>query len=88
MEYKLSNTVSKDAFRYGYLVNRIAPYVKPFMGRILLNLLVAVPLGLLDGVVAFAIKPYMDLVINGNPTSTFMLMDIDNFDKIAEITYE
>lgn len=75
MEYKLSNTVSKDAFRYGYLVNRIAPYVKPFMGRILLNLLVAVPLGLLDGVVAFAIKPYMDLVINGNPTSTFMLMD-------------
>ncbi len=75
MEYKLSNTVSKDAFRYGYLVNRIAPFVKPFMGRIILNLLVAIPLGLLDGVVAFSIKPYMDLVINGNPTSTYTFMD-------------
>ncbi len=75
MEYKLSSTVSKDAFRYGYLVNRIAPYVKPFMGRIILNLLVAIPLGLLDGVVAFSIQPYMDLVINGNPSTTYTFMD-------------
>ena len=75
MEYKLSSTVSKDAFRYGYLVNRIAPFVKPFMGRIILNLLVAIPLGLLDGVVAFSIKPYMDLVINGNPATTYTFMD-------------
>ncbi|MBE7708867.1 MAG: ABC transporter ATP-binding protein [Cyanobacteria bacterium SIG32] len=53
----------------------MAPFVKPFMGRIILNLLVAIPLGLLDGVVAFSIKPYMDLVINGNPTSTYTFMD-------------
>ena len=65
MEYKLKDTVSKDAFRYGYLVNKIAPFLKPHMGRIILNLLIAVPLGLLDGVVAFALKPYMDCVING-----------------------
>lgn len=73
MEYKLKDTTAKDAFRYGYLINRIAPYVKPFMGRILLNLLVAIPLGLLDGVVAFSIQPYMDLVINGNPTATYSI---------------
>lgn len=65
MEYKLKDTLSKDAFRYGYLVNKIAPFLKPHMGRIILNLILAIPLGLLDGVVAFALKPYMDCVING-----------------------
>ena len=65
MEYKLKDTLSKDAFRYGYLTKKILPFLKPHMGRILLNMLVAIPLGLLDGVVAFSLKPYMDCVING-----------------------
>ena len=65
MEYKLKETISKDAFRYGYLVKKILPFLKPHIGRILLNMLVAIPLGLLDGVVAFSLKPYMDCVING-----------------------
>lgn len=65
MEYKLKDTLSKDAFRYGYLVNKIFPFVKPHLGRIILNMILAVPLGLLDGVVAYALKPYMDCVING-----------------------
>lgn len=74
MEYKLKDTVSKDAFRYGYLINKIYPYIKPFWARIVINLIVAVPLGLLDGVVAFSLKPYMDLVINGNPEATYTLL--------------
>lgn len=65
MEYKLKDTVSKDAFRYGYLAKKVSPFIKPHLPRILLNMLLAVPLGLLDGVVAFALKPYMDCVING-----------------------
>lgn len=65
MDYKLKETVSKDAFRYGYLTRKIAPFIKPHLPRIILNLLLAIPLGLLDGVVAFALKPYMDCVING-----------------------
>ena len=65
MEYKLKDTLSKDAFRYGYLVNKIAPFLKPHIPRIVLNMVLAIPLGLLDGVVAFALKPYMDCVING-----------------------
>lgn len=65
MEYKLKDTLSKDAFRYGYLVNKIFPFVKPHLGRIILNMILAIPLGLLDGVVAYALKPYMDCVING-----------------------
>ena len=65
MDYKLKDTSSKDAFRYGYLANKIFPFIKPHMGRIVLNMILAIPLGLLDGVVAFALKPYMDCVING-----------------------
>lgn len=65
MDYKLKETSSKDAFRYGYLVNEVLPFIKPHTGRIVLNMILAVPLGLLDGVVAFALKPYMDCVING-----------------------
>lgn len=65
MEYKLKDTLSKDAFRYGYLVNKIFPFIKPHLGRIILNMILAVPLGLLDAVVAYALKPYMDCVING-----------------------
>ena len=65
MDYKLKETSSKDAFRYGYLVNKVLPFIKPHTGRIVLNMILAVPLGLLDGVVAFALKPYMDCVING-----------------------
>ena len=34
-------------------------------------MLIAVPLGLLDGVVAFALKPYMDCVINGKSWNFF-----------------
>ena len=67
MDYKLKDTLSKDAFRYGYLIQKIAPFLKPHMGRIVLNMILAIPLGLLDGVVAFALKPYMDCVINGKP---------------------
>ncbi|MBD5402983.1 ABC transporter ATP-binding protein [bacterium] len=65
MEYKLKDTLSKDAFRYGYLVNKVFPFVKPHMARIILNMILAVPLGLLDSVVAYSLKPYMDCVING-----------------------
>jgi len=69
MEYKLKDTLSKDAFRYGYLVNKIAPFLKPHIPRIVLNMILAIPLGLLDGVVAFTLKPYMDCVINGKAWS-------------------
>lgn len=77
MEYRLKNTVSKDAFRYGYLLNKIYPYIRPFWGRIIINLIIAIPLGLLDGVVALSLKPYMDLVINGNPEVTYTIMGHD-----------
>ena len=60
---KLKDTDAKTSFEYKWLMGRIFPFIKPFMGRIILGFLVAIPVGLLDGVVAFALKPYLDYVV-------------------------
>lgn len=74
MDYKLQKTSSKDAFNYKYLLGKIFPYIKPVLPRAITNLLIAIPLGLLDGVVAFSLKPYLDYVVNGNPEHTWTVL--------------
>lgn len=74
MEYRLQNTISKDAFKYGYLLNKIFPYIKPVLGRSFINLGMAIPLGLLDGLVALSLKPYLDFVVNGSPEHTWTFL--------------
>lgn len=60
---KLSHTTAQNSFKYGWLLSRIFPYIRPYMFRIICGFLVAIPLGLLDGVTAFALKPFMDYVV-------------------------
>ncbi len=60
---KLKDTTAKNSFKYSWLLGRIFPFIKPFMVRVILGFLVAIPVGVLDGVVAFALKPYMDYVV-------------------------
>lgn len=60
---KLDTTQAKNSFKYGWLLSRIWPYIRPYWFRILLTFMVAIPLGLLDGVTAFALKPFMDYVV-------------------------
>lgn len=60
---KLNNTESENSYKYCWLLKRIFPYIKPVMPRVVLGFLIAIPLGLFDGVTAFAIKPYMDYVL-------------------------
>ena len=62
-KYKLSATAASNSFKYTWLLSRIWPYIKPYWFRILIGFLIAIPLGLLDGVTAIALKPYMDYVI-------------------------
>lgn len=62
---KLNTTTAQNSFKYGWLLSRIWPYIKPYLFRIFLGFTIAIPLGLLDGVTAFALKPYMDYVIGG-----------------------
>ena len=73
---KLNATTAQNSFKYGWLLSRIWPYIKPYMFRIILGFMIAIPLGLLDGVTAFALKPYMDYVIGGK-TFEFSFGGID-----------
>ena len=42
---------------------RMWPFVKPYMFRALLAILICIPIGALDSVVALSLKPYMDVVL-------------------------
>ena len=39
------------------------PFVKPYTFRALLAILISIPIGALDSVVALSLKPYMDVVM-------------------------
>lgn len=60
---KLKDTQALTSFKYTWLLKRIFPYIKPFLGRVILGFVIAIPVGLLDGVVSFSLKPYMDYVV-------------------------
>ena len=68
---KLSNIKTDNAFNYGDLMRKMFPYIKPVLFRIVVTFFLAIPLGLLDGVTAFALKPYIDVVVNGNTLTYF-----------------
>ena len=71
---RLTDTTAQNSFKYGYLLKRISKYILPYWDRILLNFLIAIPVGLLDGVVAYALRPYMDEVIGkGNEQLAFWI---------------
>lgn len=42
---------------------KIYPYVKPYLFRAILAILVTLPLGAMDAVIAWVLKPYMDVVM-------------------------
>jgi subfamily B ATP-binding cassette protein MsbA len=42
---------------------RMWPFVKPYWGRALLAILITIPIGAMDAVIAWALKPYMDVVM-------------------------
>ena len=71
---KLDKTKALNSYKYSWLLKRIYPYIRPVMKRVILGILIAIPLGLLDGVTAFAIKPYMDYVV-GQKDLAFTLMN-------------
>ncbi len=42
---------------------KLYPYIKPYRWRMVLALCVTLPVGLLDGACAWALKPYMDVIL-------------------------
>lgn len=59
------NDITQKITRQRFFVNygRMWPYVKPFWFRALCSMLICIPIGSLDAVIALALKPYMDLVM-------------------------
>lgn len=49
---------------------KIYPYVRPYWGRALLAVLITIPIGSLDAVIAWALKPYMDVVMVEKSTAS------------------
>lgn len=58
---KIINNIKKTQAYINY--SRILPYVKPYWFRALLAVLICIPIGSLDAVIALSLKPYMDLVM-------------------------
>lgn len=49
---------------------KIFPYVKPYWKRALLAVLITLPIGTMDAVIAWSLKPYMDVVMLEKQTTT------------------
>ena len=58
---ELKNKILHNMFVNNY--KRMWPYIKPYWFRGVLSLLLAMPIGAMDAVIAMALKPYMDLVM-------------------------
>jgi len=57
----IKQRISKNMFVQNY--SRMWPYVKPFWFRALMSVLIAIPIGSMDALIALSLKPYMDLVM-------------------------
>jgi len=62
---KLSQSLRKQVLENMFVKNykRMWPYIKPFWFRALMVLLLTIPIGSMDAVIAWAIKPYTDAVM-------------------------
>jgi subfamily B ATP-binding cassette protein MsbA len=58
---KLKNFIQTNRVYANY--SRMWPYVKPVWFRALCSMLICIPIGSLDAVIALSLKPYMDLVM-------------------------
>lgn len=61
MKIAILDKIKQNRFYINY--SRMWPYVKPVWFRALCSMLICIPIGSLDAVIALALKPYMDLVM-------------------------
>ena len=58
---KIKNKLNSLNFVKNY--KRILPYVKPYWKRAILAVIITIPIGSMDAVIAWSLKPYMDIVM-------------------------
>ena len=65
MKKKLDLKMMLDRNQFAVNYKRMWPFVKPFWPMALLSLLICIPVGSLDAVIALFLKPYTDVVVVG-----------------------
>lgn len=65
---KLINKLKSSYIITNY--SKIYPYVKPYTFRALVAVLITIPIGSMDAVIAWSLKPYMDIVMVEKSTSS------------------
>lgn len=62
---KILNSVERRLARNAFFMNyrRMWPYIKPYWFRAIMSVVVAIPIGSMDALIAMSLKPYMDLVM-------------------------
>lgn len=65
---KLKEKMINNQFVINY--KRMWPFVKPIWFRALISVLICIPIGSLDAVIALALKPYTDIVVVGKNMSS------------------
>ena len=68
---KLIDKIKNTHFVYDY--SQMMPYIRPYWGRALLAVLVTIPVGAMDAVIAWALKPYMDVMMIEQNTHTYWI---------------
>lgn len=68
---KLVDKVKNTPFIHDY--GEMTPYIKPYWGRALLAVLITMPVGAMDAVIAWALKPYMDVMMVEQSAQTYWI---------------
>ena len=63
--FKIMQKIKEKITTTQFFVNykRMWPYIRPYCFRALMAVLICIPIGSLDAIIALSLKPYMDLVM-------------------------
>ena len=68
---KLKNNLKKINFVYDYTM--MAPYIRRYWWQAIIAVCITIPVGALDAVIAWALKPYMDVVMVEKSANTLWI---------------
>ena len=69
---KLRTRIKSTTFMQNY--GKMLPYIRPYWVRALFAVLITIPIGGMDAVIAWSLKPYMDVVmVEKNASSTWFI---------------
>lgn len=68
---KLINKIRNTHFVYDY--SQMMPYIRPYWKRALAGVLITIPVGAMDAVIAWSLKPYMDVMMIEQSSKTYWI---------------